>query len=86
MLSGPEASDSLVFVLKDGNTWYDDRGDNYEVWRTSCGPRPAVSRYEYTQPRAPLMQARCSIAKWHTLTLMHIAAHILPGGAPGGRT
>lgn len=31
VLSGPEASDSLVFVLKDGNTWYDSRGDNFEV-------------------------------------------------------
>jgi hypothetical protein len=38
VLSGPEASDSLVFVLKDGNTWYDDRGDNYEVRKTSFGP------------------------------------------------
>lgn len=31
VLSGPEVSDSLVFVLKDGNAWYDSRGDNFEV-------------------------------------------------------
>jgi len=31
VLSGPEASDSLVFVFKDGSTWYDNRGDNFEV-------------------------------------------------------
>lgn len=37
MFCGPEASDSLVFVLKDGNTWYDNRGDNFEVL-TSCLP------------------------------------------------
>ena len=31
VLSGAEASDSLVFVLKEGTTWYDNRGDNFEV-------------------------------------------------------
>lgn len=34
VLTGDERSDSLVFVVKEGTTWYDKRGDNFEV-----GPR-----------------------------------------------
>lgn len=31
VLRGPERSDALVFVVKEGTTWYDKRGDNFEA-------------------------------------------------------
>ena len=31
VLRGAERSDALVFVVKEGTTWYDQRGDNFEA-------------------------------------------------------
>jgi len=53
VLTGDERSDSLVFVVKEGTTWYDKRGDNFEIPLKAAGEKEAAPR-EVPEPPAEL--------------------------------
>ena len=62
VLNGAERSDSLVFVVKEGSTWYDKRGDNFEA-RPSPFPTPPSSSLSLVccphAASSPALEAPC---------------------------